>query len=375
MNFGTGIQFGVLNSYNVTKDSTLNHDFTNFYPTINFNYRFSRTKNLRINYSGRTTQPTVQQLEPVTDNSDPLNIKIGNPDLKQEFTNSLRFLYTSFNPSTFKNMFASINASVIKSDIVNSTTILSDGAQIIQPVNLNGAYNVSGFFNYGFPVKKPKGNLNFTTNLTYTRGVSLVDDEVNYTNNYSFGESFKFTTNLKKNFDLNFSATPTYNIANYSVQPAENANYFSNILNLEPTYYTKNGWILSSAFNFTSYSGRAAGYNTSVPLWNASIAKQFLKNKAGELKLFVFDLLNQNVSINRTITENYVQDVQTKVLTRYFLVSFIYNLRKFGQQMPRMFHRGDGGGMFPMPPADGNTPAPSSPPPSGPPPSGPPPGE
>ena len=189
----------------IRDSSTLTQNFTNLYPTVNFNYRFSKSKNLRINYSGRTTQPTVQQLEPVTDNSDPLNIKIGNPDLKQEFTNSLRLLYTSFNPITYVNTFASINASVIGNDIVNSTTILSNGAQIIQPVNLNGAFNLSGFFNYGFPVKKPKSNLNFTTNLTYTQSVSLVDAEINYTHNTTIGETFKWTTNLKKNFDMNFS--------------------------------------------------------------------------------------------------------------------------------------------------------------------------
>ncbi len=378
LNFGAGIQLGKLSSLNETKDSTLTHSFTNLYPTVNFNYRFTKTKNLRINYSGRTTQPTVQQLEPVTDNSDPLNIKIGNPGLKQEFTNSLRLLYTSFNPVTYVNTFASINASVIGNDIVNSTTILSNGAQIIQPVNLNGAFNISGFFNYGFPVKKPKSNLNFTTNLTYTQGVSLVDAVINYTRNSTFGETFKWTTNLKKNFDMNFSATPTYNIATYSVQPTENANYFSNILSAEPTYYTKNGWILSSTFNYTSYSGRAAGYNTSVPLLNASIAKKFLKNQAGELKFFVFDILNQNVSITRNITENYIQDVQTKVLTRYFLISFIYNLRKFGQQMPNMFHKNNGDHFM----RDGNmdTPPPSGPPPGGngsggTPPPAPPPGE
>jgi hypothetical protein len=373
LNFGAGVQYGTLTSLNETKDSTLTHNFTNLYPTINFNYRFTKTKNLRINYSGRTTQPTVQQLEPVTDNSDPLNIKEGNPNLGQEFTNALRLLYTSFDPVTYHNVFASINASVISNDIVNATTILSNGAQIIQPINLNGAYNVSGFFNYGFPLKKPKSNLNFTTNLTYTQNPSLVNDVINYTQNSSFGETLKWTTNLKKDFDMVFSATPTYNIATYSVQPSENANYFSNTLIASPTFYTKSGWILSSTFNFTSYSGRAPGYNTSVPLLNAFVAKQFFKDKSGELKFFVFDLLNQNVSITRNITENYIQDVQTKVLTRYFLVSFIYNLRKFGgQQMPGMFHRNNSDHF--MPP-DGNMQPPSAP--SGTQPSGtpPPPGE
>jgi hypothetical protein len=155
----------------------------------------------------------------------------------------------------------------------------------------------------------------------------LINREINYTQNYTIGETIKFTTNLKKNFDMNFSATPTYNIARYSVQPEQNANYFSQLLGVDATYYTKSGLILSSDFTYTAYAGRAEGYNTSVPLLNASLAKQFLKNKRGELRFSVYDLLNQNVSIVRNVTENYIQDVQTKVLTRYILLTFTYNLR------------------------------------------------
>ncbi len=363
LDLGSGVQFGKLSSLNESKDSLLTQNFVNFYPTANLSYRISTSKNLRINYSGRTTQPTIQQLQPVLNNTDPLNIQLGNPDLKQEFTNTLRFLYTSFDRVHFRNMFASINASEISNDIVNSTTILSNGAQILKPVNLNGAYNLSGFFNYGFPINKPKMNLNFTTNLSFAQSPSLVNGEKNITRNSALGESFKLTTNLKKDFDLNLSVTPTYNIASYSLQPTENANYFSQTLSAEPTYYSSNGWIISSTFNLTSYSGRAPGYNTSVPLWNAYIAKQFLKNKSGELRFFVFDILNQNVSIVRNVTENYIQDVQTKVLTRYFLVSFIYNLRKFGAQMQPIFHRRNNDGM--MPPASQNGMPPPPPPQNG----------
>jgi hypothetical protein len=359
---GSGVQFGNLTSDNESKNISLTQHYTNLYPTANLNYRFSRTSNLRFNYSGRTAQPSAQQLQPVIDNSDPLNIKMGNPDLKQSFTHSFRLLYNSFNTVTQKNMFLTLNASFISNNIVNATkTILSTGVDSIKPVNLNGNYSISAYFNYGFPIKSPKSNLNFATNLSHSRSVSLITTvqkagdengktQQNTTNNYTLGETIKWTTNLKDNFDMNFSATPTYNIAKYSVQPGQNANYFSQVLSVEATYYTKSGWILGSDFNHTLYSGRAQGYNTSVPLWNASIAKQFLKNKAGELRLSVFDLLNQNVSITTQTTENYIQSVQNKVLTRYVLLTFTYNLRNFagaqGQRMPGFFrgNRGDRGG-------------------------------
>ena len=119
-------------------------------------------------------------------------------------------------------------------------------------------------------------------------------------------------------------------------------------MNTGVTFYTKDGWILETNFDYTAYAGRAAGFNTSVPLLNAAIAKQLFKNKQGELRLSVFDLLNQNVSITRNVTENYIQDVQTKVLTRYALLTFTYNLKNFNKpqqkQLPAFFERGERNG-------------------------------
>jgi hypothetical protein len=137
--------------------------------------------------------------------------------------------------------------------------------------------------------------------------------------------------NLKDKFDLNFSSTSTYTIAKYSRQPELDANYFSQMFSLEPTYSTKKGWIFGVDFDYNFTRGQSEGYNQSVPLLNASITKQLFKNKAGEIRLSAFDLLNQNQNITRTVQENYVEDVNTRVLQRYFMLSFTYNLRKFGQ--------------------------------------------
>jgi hypothetical protein len=116
------------------------------------------------------------------------------------------------------------------------------------------------------------------------------------------------------------------------------------VFSVEPTYTSKGGWIFGNDFDLTMNRGQSAGFNQTIPLWNASIAKQIFKKKDGELKLSVYDLLNQNKSISRTVEQNYIQDTRTQVLTRYFMLTFTYNLRKFagkGQQMPPMMR-----GMF-----------------------------
>jgi hypothetical protein len=330
LSFGSGVQVGNLTSNNLTKDSSIKQQYVNLYPTATFRYDFTKTKNLRINYSGRSSQPTATQLQPVADNSNPLNIVLGNPYLKQQFTHTMRLMYSSFDVSTQRIIFATINASATQHDIQNSVIIQSNGTQLTQPVNLDGTYSVSGYFNYGFPIKKPKSNMSFTSNVSYNQSQNLINLKSNYTRNTIAGGTVKWVTNLKDHFDMNFASNSTFNFARYSLQPQQNADYFTQTFSTEATYYTKSGWVLASDFDYIINTGQSTGYNTNIPLWNASFSRQLFKKKEGEIKFYMFDLLNQNVSIRRTVSGNSIQDVQTQVLKRYFMISFTYNLRKFG---------------------------------------------
>lgn len=332
MNFsiGSGIQVGDLSSNNLTKDSAIKQHYINFYPTATLRYDFTKTKNLRINYSGTTSQPSATQLQPVADNTNPLNIILGNPALKQQFMHNIRMMYSSFDVFTQRVFFATINANAIQNDIQNSVVIQPNGAQLTQPVNLSGTYSASGYFNFGFPLKKPKSNMSFTGNLAYNQSQNLINLKSNFTKNTTAGGTVKWTTNLKDNFDMNFSSNSSFNFARYSLQPQQNADYFTQTFTTEATYFTKSGWVVASDFDYIINTGNSAGYNTNIPLWNASLSKQLFKKKEGEIKFYMFDLLNQNVSIRRTVSGNTIQDVQTQVLKRYFMISFTYNLRRFG---------------------------------------------
>lgn len=343
---GSGVQAGDLISKNLSKDSSITQNFVNFFPTMNFRYDFSRTKNLRIFYNGRTGQPTAQQLQPVVDNSNPLNITTGNPNLKQQFIHTFRILFNSFDVVSQKLFFATINANFTANDIQNSTTYLPNGAQFTRPVNLSGTYNINGFLNYGFPLKKPKSNINLGVNLSNSQSQTLVNNLSNYTRNTTAGFNASWTTNIKEGFDMNFSSNSSFSFARYTLQPQQNGDFFTQTFVAEPTIYTKSGWVFSTDFRYIKNTGRAEGFNTNIPLWSASIAKQLFKKKEGELKFYVFDLLNQNQSLTRNVTGNTIQDVSTVVLKRYFMISFTYNLRSFGapaanqQRGPMQMFRG-----------------------------------
>ena len=327
---GSGLQVGDLVSKNISTNVNLKQHFVNLFPSANFRYDFTKSKNLRLFYNGRTSQPSAEQLQPVIDNSNPLLIRTGNPNLKQQFSHSFRFLFNSFDIFTQKIIFATLSGSFIENDIQNSTSISGGGVQTIKPVNLSGTYNVNGFFNYGFPIKKPKSNLNLMANVSRSQTQTLVNSISNFTRNTNLGGTVSWTTNIKEGFDMNFSSNSNLTMARYTLQPQQNGDFFSQTVSTEATIYSKSGWVLSTDFDYIYNAGRSEGFNTSIPLWNASLSKQMLKNKAGELKFYVFDLLNQNISISRNVTSNFIQDLQTRVLKRYFMISFTYNLRKFG---------------------------------------------
>lgn len=352
---GMGVQHADLTSNNLTKKTYLSQSFNNLFPSLSFHYSKSRTKNLRFFYRGSTRQPSVSQLQDVIDNvTNVLRHTTGNPALKQEFSNSFNLSYANFNVTTFKNFLVSLNGGLVSNAISNYNIInatrdpvflliendtLGPGAQFIKPINLNGAFNVSGFINYGFPLKNPKSNINLTTRLSFNRDVTLSrtitltntkgEDIRSLTNNYVLGETVRWTMNLRERFDLNFSSTSTFNLIRYTANKDQNGDYFTQALSVEPTYSTKSGWILGSDFDLRMNRGQSAGFNQTIPLLNASLSKLMLKNKRGELKFNVYDLLNQNKSITRTVDQNSIVDTRTQVLTRYFLLSFTYNLRSF----------------------------------------------
>lgn len=313
-----------------TKDSVISKSFTNFLPTARFQYNFSRSKNLTFNYRAFTNQPTVSQLQPVPDISNVLNIKEGNPDLKQEFIHNIQINYMGVNPFKNRNIFAFFNLNRTDNKIVNADTLYSSGIKKTKPVNVDGVYNLNGDINVGLPARFLKGTVRIGSNLGYNKGKQFINSIANTINTFSAGPRLGVDMSPTDKIDISLTAGMNYNKTKYSLQPIFNTTYFSQLYEAEFNWQLPKGVYFSTDFSYTVNNQRAAGFNARVPLWGASISKYFLNFNRGELKLRVNDILNENIGINRTSNQNYIEDSRVNTLRRYAILTFTYSLTKTG---------------------------------------------
>lgn len=314
--------------------------FENVLPSAMFRYNFNTKNTLRIFYRSQTNAPGISQLQNVLNNSNPIQLSIGNPDLKQSFDNSLFVRYSSTNTEKATAFFVMLSGSYSNNYIANATylaskdTVLSgvklvNGTQLTRPVNVNGYSNVRAFISYGFPITWIKSVFNATAGSALSRTPGMVNNRINYSNSQNYSLSVSLNSNISKNVDFTLSSNSSYTNSINSLNEQLNNQYFNQNSKLKLNLIFLKHAVFSTELNHQYYEGLSAGYNPNFLLWNAGLGYKFLKNQQGELRISVFDILGQNQSITRNITEIYIEDVQSNLLQRYFMLTFTYNIKVF----------------------------------------------
>lgn len=345
-NFSTGIslQRSALEGDLILQNTHISRTFTNLLPNLRFQYNFATNQNINLTYDTDVREPSIQQLSPIVDNSDPLNIYTGNPSLRPEYNHRLNLNFFRFNQLNFSNFFAFVNLTYTTNKIATAQQVDANLVRTYRPINVKDDYNLITNISKGFRIKAIGTRVNFSTNLLLNRGITPVNDTDNQTRRLESRNTLRLEYRYKEAFDISASGSMTFNQTSYSLNPALNQSFVNQSYDVEANLKLTKTWNVSSVMDYSIYNFAGSSFNQKVPIWNASVSKFFLKNKRGELKFSVVDMLNRNVGISRMAQGNFVQDERIRSLGRYFLVSFTYSLNNFLGGMPsggmRVIQRG-----------------------------------
>ncbi|MEY3421223.1 MAG: hypothetical protein RIR48_1512 [Bacteroidota bacterium] len=308
-------------------------NFTNILPSASFNYQLKKQSRIGIRYSGNTRNPTLQQINPIIDNADPLNLTIGNPQLKQEFRNNIEINFSDYKVLKSRNLYISANYSFVNNAITNSNTIdKTTGLRINRAENVNGNYQFNMWSSYGFELF-PSFNLNFNFRPSLTRFVNFIDrkENINDSRSLNFGIGSGYWGEKWLNYWFDISAAR--NFSSSSINPANTTRFWRYDASINVEMKLPKKWYFTLDGNAYIYQRTPIFANQrNIFIVHGSLKKSIDKKENWQLKLRVNDIFNQNLGINRNITSNFISETTEQTIRRFGLLSIIYSFNKNGSE-------------------------------------------
>jgi hypothetical protein len=336
LSFGGNVSRADFTRKNLKTDSTVNYNFINLFPQGNLTLMFGQSGNLSFNYRGRTRPPSIEQIQPVRDNTDELNQVIGNPDLKQSFTQDFRVSYNNYKFLSERSVYASVNYSPVANDFSYVNYVQPNGQRLSRPVNVHGNYSMFGYMGYSKKIKKAGLRLHFSTDFSSNRNTNFINDVKNINNSNSITLGPGFSMEKEKKFEIYAAPRITRNVSKSSIRPDVVTKYWSQGHYVDVTIFLPKKFLLNTNANINlRQKTDAFPDNNNSTRWNARLDKKLLKNDAGIIRFAAFDLLNQNIGFRRDINSNFITERTYDTFRRYFMLSFIWNFSKNGK--PQQF--------------------------------------
>lgn len=326
---GTKARNVFVNNNNEFINQRITQNFNNILPFSTFHYKFSDNKMIDIKYTTSSQNPTISQLQPVRDNSNPNFINIGNPNLLPTFSHGINVNFNSWKSISGKYTWMGFNYNFINNDIVNSTTYDSIGRTISQAINVNGNYNMNGYLGTSLPFFSKKLEVGPNIWASYNDSKSFINGLENKTQDFRSNLNLEFRLNLEK-VEAAVSGYYNYNYSYSSLNTNSNKPYSSQGMSARLSIKLPAKFLLESNADYTINTQRSNGYNINYLVWNANLSKTFFKKENFILGVYAYDILNQNISIDRDISSNVITDIKTNIITQYFLLkaTFKFNSNK-----------------------------------------------
>ena len=330
--FGLSMQPSTLTGSYEGRADKINQTTVNMSPTADARFMLSKSQSLNLNYNGYTNAPSFDQLQPVPDSRNLLNVIIGNPNLKTSFSHAVNIGYNLFGATSGRALQIGLNGNVVQNQVVSNVNLIPDTLggykQVTRFENANGNYNFGGNYSLSLPFGERKYNLAFEGNLGYSNAVVYADNAKNYNRGINYSQSLRASLNTKK-VSMGTSVNYSFNANNYSLATA-------NSRDIETWFFNFNSRVIASKFlsgQLTASKRINNGYaiNSTNPLLiGATIETTFLKNRMAHLSLQANDLLNQGNTVNRVVTNNSIIDSRSNQVTRYVVMNFSMRLQNFG---------------------------------------------
>ena len=311
-------------------------------PSANIRYSITEHSNLHLFYRSSTSTPGVRQLRDIVDDSNPLFVTSGNPDLRPSSSHRLNLRFRSTQPSS-GSMFMGFASVSLSQDYVGNAVYmagrdsvgvpgiqLEPGAQYSYPVNLDGHWSARSFVMAGMPIGFLKSNVNVSTGLSYTHAPSILNGVEQSTNSMSVDGRVFVGSNVSERVDFSLSYGLSYSQSTSTRPTARDNQSFRHRGSFQMNLLPFGNWLLESDVNLSHYTGLSAGVDPTTVMWNAAVGYKFLADNRAEVRLAVMDLLNQNTNVRRDVTDLYIEDSQTQALGRYFMLNLTYRVRHFG---------------------------------------------
>jgi len=331
INTDVGLLHTSLENENFLEETSFDNAYNNLFIRARVRYEIERSKSLSLRYYTNADIPSIRQLQPVVDCTNPLHIVVGNPELRPSYRQRINFDYRNFDFATRSGFSSWINMSFTDNNVVSVTIVDEDLVRNTTYANVNGSKsaNVGASFNKQIKDEKTEFRYSIRLNTSYNKNVGFINAVKYNAESYSISPNIGFTYAIEGLFEINPNYGLSYNNISYDINPDRDEEVINHRLGLGVTSYWPKNVVFGNDISYNYFGNVSPGFDNTSILWNLSLGYKFLNDDA-TIKVNVYDLLDQNVDTRRIIGDDYIQDTRSLILKRYAMLSFTYKLGNFG---------------------------------------------
>lgn len=326
INFGGNIAYTDFSQRDFYRDTLRTRNFINFFPSAMISHSTKGSENYTLSYTGSTRQPSISQIQPLVINTDPINIRVGNPNLKPEFTHRFNANFHKYTMLTGQYFYINASTSFKRNALTEKRTLSSEGINTYQTINLNGNWNVGSWMGYSMQIKPIKTRMSLNSGFNYYRTISILNNEYNKSDNFSVNPTLSLNYNKDSTLSIDYTINPSYNFRQSSINRNAGVGFWQTNQQLEMSYRFPHQFTVGFDFEWMLRQKIDPNdRNTDLFIMNAFVSKSFLKDRSLVIRLEGNDLFNQNLGFSRYAYGDYITEQTYNNIQRYVMIKLLWN--------------------------------------------------